>query len=43
MTPAERQARRRDQFNRMRQALAAIRQAATLKQAKAIADAALEY
>ena len=41
LTSAERQARRREQFNRMREALEAIRQAASLKEAKALADAAL--
>lgn len=41
LTSAERQARRREQFNQMRAALEAIRDAASLKEAKAIAVNAL--
>jgi hypothetical protein len=42
MTAAERQARRRDQHRRMREALAAIAQARTIREARALASAALE-
>lgn len=41
MTAAERQARRREQFRRMREALEAIRKAASLKEAKRLAAEAL--
>lgn len=41
LTPAERQARRREQFNRMREALRRIAEAKSLKEAKAIAAEAL--
>lgn len=41
LTSAERQARRREQFKRYREALEAIRLATSLKEAKALADAAL--
>lgn len=41
MTPAERQAKRREQFRRMREALERIAQARTAKAAREIAQAAL--
>ena len=41
LSSAERQARRRAQFNTMRAALKAIRQATSLRQAKTLAEAAL--
>lgn len=41
LTPAERQARRREQFTRMREALKAIAETKSLKEAKAIAAEAL--
>jgi len=40
MTSAERQARRREQFRQMREALDAFQQAKTLREAKAIAAGA---
>lgn len=41
MTAAERQAKRRDQFRRMREALEAIQVSRTAKDAREIANAAL--
>lgn len=41
MTSAERQAKRREQFRRMREALERIAQAKTVKEARQLAQAAL--
>jgi len=43
LTSAERQARRREQYNRYRAALEAISLAKSLKEAKALAEAALRF
>jgi hypothetical protein len=42
MTSAERQAKRRDQFRRMKEALERIAQAKTIKEARETARAALQ-
>lgn len=42
LTPAERQARRRDMHRRMKAALQAITQARTVREARALAEEALD-